>query len=42
LPPLSKQCKPGEQAMLDRQNLTAFATAVRVPQRIPKGAAKKA
>ena len=41
LPPLSKQCKPGEQAMLDRQNLTAFATAVQTAG-ARTGAAKKA
>jgi len=42
LPPLSQQLKPGEEAMLESRNLTAFAAAVRVPKRIPKGASKKA
>jgi len=37
LPPLSKQPKPGEQAMLDRQGLTAFAAGVRVPRRVARG-----
>jgi transposase len=37
LPPLSKQLKAGEQAMLTRQGLAAYAAEVRVPKRVPRG-----
>jgi transposase len=37
LPPLSTPAKPGEQAMLERQELASFAAAVRVPKRVPRG-----
>ena len=42
LPPLSTPTKPGEQAMLERQGLAAFAAAVRVPRRVPRGVKPKA
>ena len=38
LPPLSKELKPGELAMLDRLKLVAYAASIRVAKRIPKGA----
>jgi transposase len=37
LSPLSNPVKPGEQAMLERQGLTSFAAAVRVPTRLLRG-----
>jgi len=42
LPPLSKGLKPGEQAMLAQQGMAAFASAVRVPRRVPRGAKPEA
>ena len=42
LPPLSNPAKPAEQAMLDRQGLAAFAAAVRLPKRLPRGVKPKA
>jgi transposase len=37
LPPLSNQMKAGEQAMLEKQGITAYAAAVRIPMRVPRG-----
>lgn len=37
LPPLSRQLKPGEQAMLEKQGTAAYAAAVRLPRRTPRG-----
>ena len=38
LPPLASEMKAGERTMLTRQGLAAFAAAVRVPRRVPRGA----
>ena len=37
LPALQADVKPGEQAMLDKQGLAAFAAGVRTPQRLARG-----
>lgn len=37
LPPIAKPLKPGEQAMLEQQGLTAYAAAIRAPKRIRRG-----